>query len=170
MNERDQIWKYSFNTFYDSFFYELLSDRMINKWLLVDTATRVIVAITTSGSAIAGWALWNQEGWRYLWAGLAGMSAVLSIIHATMNVTQRIKEWTENKRSFSSLRIECETQRAEMGIDYTFDIDKHKKLFNDSMKKYGTLYLKIPNDILVSKKLKNRIQEELNNSIKNYLE
>lgn len=169
MDERDSIWNNIFNVFYDSYFYEMLSDEIIKKWSFIDEITKILVAVTTSGSAIAGWTLWNKEGWQYGWIILAGISALLSVVHATLNVTSRIKEWTENKRSFSSLRIECETNRGEMSMNFSFDMQKHIQFYKDKMKTYGELYSKLPNDILINKKIKNRIQQELNNSIQTLL-
>ncbi len=100
---------------------------------------------------------------------LAGLSALLSVVHATLNVTQRIKDWTEKKRNFSSLRIECETNRGEMAMDAEFDIEAHKQFYRDKMKLYGELYSNLPNDFLISKKLRIKNQEELNHSIQNLI-
>lgn len=165
MDERDIIWSKIFEVFYDSYYYELLSDRIISRWLLIDEVTKVLVAITTSSSAIAGWALWNKEGWQYAWIFLAGLSALLSVIHATLNVTQRIKEWTENKRSFSSLRIECETNQGVMDMNAEFDTELHKQFYRDKMKLYGELYSNLPNDFLITKQMRVINQDELNHSI-----
>ena len=131
MDNRDMIWDKIFEVFYDSYYYELLSNKIIGIWITIDEITKVLVAITTSSSAIAGWALWNKEGWQYIWLFLAGLGALLSIIHATLNVTQRIKEWTENKRNLSSLRIECETNRGEMAMNADFDTELHKQFYRD---------------------------------------
>lgn len=169
MDERDIIWGKIFDVFYDSFYYEMLSDKIIGKWLKIDEITKILVATTTSGSAIAGWTLWNQEGWQYIWIFLAGLSALLSVVHATLNVTQRIKEWTENKRSFSSLRIECETNRGEMSMNSKFDTEIHKQFYRDKMKLYGALYSNLPNDFLIMTKLRIRNQNELNHSIENLI-
>ncbi len=67
MDARDIIWDKVFEVFYDSYYYEMLSNKLISKWLAIDEITKVLVAITTSGSAIAGWALWNKEGFQYIW-------------------------------------------------------------------------------------------------------
>jgi len=169
MDNRDMIWDKIFEVFYDSYYYELLSNKIIGIWITIDEITKVLVAITTSSSAIAGWALWNKEGWQYIWLFLAGLGALLSIIHATLNVTQRIKEWTENKRNFSSLRIECETNRGEMAMNGNFDTELHKQFYRDKMKLYGELYSNLPNDILVTKKLRIKNQNELDHSIQNLI-
>ena len=167
MIDRDIIWDKIYELFYDSYYYETLSNRIISKWLVIDELTKVLVAVTTSGSAIAGWALWNKEGWQYIWIFLAGLSALLSIIHATLNVTQRIKEWTECKRNFSSLRIECETNRGEMAVNYEFEGKEHLKFYKEKMKLFGELYSGIPNDFIMTKKLRVKNQEELNHTISN---
>lgn len=169
MDERDIIWDKIFDIFYDSYYYEFLSKKIISKWLSIDEITKILVAITTSSSAIAGWSLWNKEGWQYIWIFLAGLSALLSVIHATLNVTQKIKEWTEIKRSFSSLRIECETNRGEMAMNAEFDIEFHKQFYKEKMKLYGELYSNLPNEFINTKKMRIKNQNELNHSIKNLI-
>ena len=57
MDTRDQIWNTIFDVYYDSYYYELLSNRMVAKWLKWDEFSRVLMAVTASGSAISGLAL-----------------------------------------------------------------------------------------------------------------
>ena len=169
-DERDIIWEKIFEIYYDAFYYELLSEKIIHKWILVDNITRLLVALTASGSAISGWKLWNQDGWQYLWLALASLSAVLSIIHATLNVTQKIKDWTDTKRNFASLRNNLELIRAEMSMDRNFDIDEFKKSHKINKDLYGKHYTVLPNDFISTKRLKRKTQEELNHKLKNEIQ
>lgn len=169
MDKRDGIWNKVFEVFYDSFYFEMLSSKIASKWLFVDEITKILVAITTSGSAIAGWSLWNKEGFQFIWIFLAGTSALLSVLHATLNVSNRVKEWTEMKRKFSSLKIECETNRGMMEMNPEFEIDFHTNFYIEKKRIYGELYSNLPNDFLISKRFKVKVQEEVNHSISNLI-
>jgi len=169
MDKRDGIWNKVFEIFYDSFYFELLSSKIASKWLFVDEITKILVAITTSGSAIAGWSLWNKEGFQFIWIFLAGTGALLSVLHATLNVSNRVKEWTDMKRKFSSLKIECETNRGIMEMNPEFEIESHTNFYIEKKRVYGELYSNLPNDFLISKKFRINIQEEVNHSISNLI-
>ena len=169
MDIRDGIWEKIFEVFYDSFFYEMLSNKIVSKWLFIDEITKILVALTTSGSAIAGWSLWNKDGFQYIWIILAGLSALLSILHATLNVSHRVKEWTEIKRKFSALKIECETNRGLMEMNPEFEIEPHKKFYIEKKKVFGEIYSNLPNDFLISRKFSIKIQNEVDHSISNLI-
>lgn len=49
---------------------------MLNRWLKIDHMGRPFVAVFASGSAIAGWALWNTVNGRFWWSILAGSAAL----------------------------------------------------------------------------------------------
>ncbi len=82
VDPRDELWRAAFDTYYDSYYEELLADRLINVWRRVDEVTRILAALTASTSAVTGWALWAQQYSRNVWAVLAGFAAVLTILHA----------------------------------------------------------------------------------------
>ncbi len=161
-DKRDVIWEKIFDVYYDSYWVELLSDNAIRFWKNTDDITKVLVAITVSSSAVSGWALWNQPGFKYVWAILAGISSVLSITHAALGVTGKVRDWTEIKRQFTSLRLELESSRDLMEIDPDFSIEEFENKYKAFKKRYGELYPSIQNDIIVTKKRKVKCQNDLN--------
>ena len=99
---------------------------------------------------------------KIIWIFLAGSAAVLSITHASLGVANRVKDWTDTKRQFSSLRISIENIRDKMDMNPNFDINEFHKEYDSMKKKYGELYPNLRNDIVCSGRLKNQAQEELN--------
>ncbi len=118
---RAKLWQATFETYYDSYFQELSANRLLERWERFDDATKVLVALTASGSAIAGWTLWNEPGLKYVWATLAGSAAVMSVVHAALKVPERLARHFDSKSEFSGLRIALETFRHQMQIfpDYS---------------------------------------------------
>lgn len=148
---RDAIWNKTFETYYESYFYELVADKLVDRWQLTDDVTKVLVAITASGSAISGWALWQDPGVKWLWAIVAGIGAVLAIVHAALGVPNRIKDWEDIKRSFVSLRVNLETFRHRMEIDPNFPVDGFTNDYAIFRKQFGELVPRQKNDILRTK-------------------
>jgi hypothetical protein len=154
---RDVIWEKIFDVYYDSYWVEILSDNIIGFWQKTDDITKVLVALTVSG-----WTLWNQPGFKYIWAILAGISAVLSITHAALGVAGKVRDWTEIKRQFTTLRLELESSRDLMEINPNFSIEDFENQYKAYKKRYGELYSSIQNDIILSKSRKVKCQNNLN--------
>lgn len=166
---REELWKAAFDTYYDSFFEELMADALIGFWSSVDVFTRILVAVTASGSAISGWVLWNQPGYRNVWLALSGIAAFLSILHTVLGIPARIKAHAENKRRFASLRTDLETFRYRMRVDQEFDIGKFTKEFLDFRKRYSENIQLLSNDLARIRRyefrVQNRVDERLRNEI-----
>jgi hypothetical protein len=165
VDSRDQIWAASFETYYDAHYEELVADSLIGRWQIVDEITKVLVALTASGSAVSGWTLWNNPSFKYVWMSMAGVGAVLSIIHVALAVPGRLKDWGEIKRSFASLRIDLETYRYRMGIDPQFPVEDFTKEFSDYRRRFGECVQRIKNDILRTRRLRVKAQDALNERI-----
>lgn len=168
--KRDIIWEKIFDVYYDSYWVEILSEKLINIWQKVDDTNKVLVAVTASGTVVSGWALWENPTFKYFWIVLAGVAAVLSIFHASLGVANRIKDWTEIKRQFALLRIDLEIQRAKMEINYDFNENDFESIFESSMKKYAEQYANLRNDILKTKRIQVKAQNELNKKIANIIQ
>lgn len=162
IDPRDEIWKVTFETYYDAYYQELLSDRVIHRWQRFDEITKTLVAITASGSAISGWALWNDPEFKILWGGMAGFAALLGIIHTALHVPERLKDHGEIKRRSASLRADLETFRYRMRIDPDFPVDEFTREFVEYRKRFSNDLQLIKNDILLTMNLANKVQEQLN--------
>lgn len=156
-----ELWKAVFETYYDAFYNEVLADKLVNRWQIVDDVSKMLVAVTASGSAISGWALWNQPGYRLIWTGLAGFSAILGITHSSLGVANRLKDWGEIKRSFAMLRIELETLQYRMKFDFKATNREFERQFIKHRRQYLGAVQRIKNDVLLRQGLKVKAQKDV---------
>ena len=161
---RESIWEISFETLYVATYQELASEWVGSWWQRIDLTAAILVAATASGSAIAGWALWNEAQWRWLWAVFAGAASVASVVHGTLQVPNRVKEQEGYRRSFSHIRLGLETlrQRIRLGIDRNEAIAEHLKLRQAYDKIVGDAHP----DIVLTVHVRNRVQDMVDDRLK----
>ena len=162
---RDDLWMAAFETFYDSYYEEILADSLVSRWQWLDEAAKVLVALTATGSAVTGWALWNAAQFKTIWSIAAGFAAILAILHPTLRVPSRLTDWGEAKLYFAALRIDLETFRYRMQFDAEFPVASFSAEFLTYRKRYGEGMQRLKNDILKTKRLQTRAQDELNQRI-----
>jgi hypothetical protein len=163
---RDELWNATYNTYYDSYYEEIAADTIINRWQLVDEYTKVLVALTVSGSAVSGWSLWSNPRFKIIWIILAGLGAVLAIVHSALGVPGRLKDWGESKRWFAMLRIDMETFMYRMRVNPDFSVDDFTNDFVEYRRRFGEGHQRIKNDILWKKGLEFKAQKELDKRLK----
>lgn len=158
VDPRDQLWNAVYETYYPSHFEEIMAEELLNRWQWVDEITKVIVALTASGSALSGWALWSQPGFRILWAILAGAGAFIAILHLSLGVPRRLNDWGEIRSVFAALRVDLQTFRYRMKIAPQFSIDEFTQEFVAYRKRYGDCIQRLKNDIVRTKRLETKVQ------------
>lgn len=163
---RAKLWQATFETYYDSYFQELSAIRLLERWERFDEATKVMVALTASGSAIAGWTLWSEPGFKYVWATLAGLAAAMSIVHAALKVPERLARHFDSKLEFSGLRIALETFRHQMKIFPNFSVDDYNGRYLEYRERYQTLVSKLRRDFLSTAAMVEAAQIDLNSKIR----
>jgi hypothetical protein len=155
---RDEIWSANYKLWYDSEYNAERSDRLISRWQAVDDLTKVIVALTTSGSVVAGWALWSTSSFKVFWAVLAGTGAVLSIVSSSLGVPARLKDWSQSKADFSKVAIELQKLRLHMRVNPQFDVDKTLAAVDDLRAQFGDAVRRMRNDFLDTQSLREHCQ------------
>ncbi len=161
LDTRDQIWKDASDTYYQCYFQEIAAEHLIRRLQIADEVTKVLVAITASGTAISGWALWSQPGFRQAWAALAGIAAILAIVHATLGISNRLRDWDEYKRTVATLRIDVESFRQRMSLDANFPIRPFSKQLEDFRNRYAIAFAGRRSDLPRTKRLRIKAQREL---------
>jgi hypothetical protein len=162
---RDKMWESIFDIYYECYFEEMVADGLLYRWSLLDDITKWLVALTASGSAISGWALWNTTEFKYVWIIFSGISAFLAITHSALSVQQRIKNWEASKAAFVDLRIEFEWLRQDISINPNFDIPECEKRLSMLRQRYRENMSRLSPDTLRTKKLDESTQIKLNKTI-----
>ena len=165
IDPRDEVWSTVFETWYLAAYNELVSGEVVRRWQFYDDATKVLVALTASGSAISGWVLWNDPYYKYIWLLLAGFSAVLSIVSSALGVPSRLKDWGDIKRGLSMLEIELGTFRSRMRINPEFNVEQFTKEYVEFRRRYGEIAQRMKSDLLATKKLSSRCQAMLDEQL-----
>ncbi len=165
--QKDQLWQISSETFYRCCYTELVVRRLSRKWLIIDELARVMITLTAAGSAVSGWTLWNNPQFKILWSIIAGFSAVLAILHSSLKVSERLKELNNTQQYFTGLGIDLETFRYKMKLNPNFSTEEFNQDFLTLRKRYSEGSQRAPDDILLTKRLKNNVQLELNNLLRN---
>ena len=158
-------WKQSYETFYKVAFQEALSAALADRWLRADTVINILVAVTASSSAIAGWALWQQPGGNRIWLIIAGLVSILSIIHGGIQVPTRLKEQEDYRRQLSRLRVDLETfrQKLELGLG---TVELFEKSYTELRSRYADLIYRAPSDIANTHRFRVKIQTQVNEVLK----
>lgn len=162
IDQRDALWEATFRVYYDVYYSEIVADELISRWQLVDDITKVLVALTASTSAVAGWTLWQQSEFKGIWAVIAGAGAIIAIVHAALSVPRRLKDWAETGSNFLSLRIDLETLRERMRLDPQFDIEALTNELMNCRKRYSEHKAREPHDFALTTAIANQSQSELN--------
>jgi hypothetical protein len=147
---RDKLWEAAFRVYYDVYYSEMLANKLVTRWQLVDEVTRVLVAITASTSAVSGWALWEKPNFKTIWALIAGFSAVLALVHTALSVPRKLKDWIDVGSQFLKLRLEFESLRDQMRSDAKFDINTTKAGIEGYRHRYGEIKAREPHDLLMA--------------------
>ena len=115
--ENIEIWEFSVTKLYDAFFEELRAEELSERYEKFEKVTSFFIALTASGSAFAGWSLWNEPDWKMVWVIIAVMVSILSIGKNIFRVPGRIKELDESHREFMKLRLDIENFRQDVELD-----------------------------------------------------
>src|SRR5262249_51646435 len=88
---KESLRQSALQTYQDAYSNELEADVLIGRWQKVDEITKVLAALTSSSSVVAGWLVWDQDEWKNAWGILAGIASILSIVHVALKVSDRVK-------------------------------------------------------------------------------
>ena len=162
---RDNLWAETWTLWYHAFYTEKASEFMLNRWLLLDHISRILVALFASSSAVAGWSLWSAESGKVWWATLAGSAALASIITGALGVQDRVKRFAETKTVFTRLRIRVDAVLAEMRIRHDFDVQLVQDAYHKVQEIYAEAFQSYPHDLFFTQHAQDCVQRALDRSI-----
>ena len=164
--KEEQLWTATFETSYKSYYQEIALELLIKRWQLLDEITKIVVALTTTGSAVSGWALWDEPNYKILWAIMAGIATLLSITHYSLGIPNRLKDWSEVKTHFALLRTDLETFRHKIKMNTNLQVvDELDREFLTYRQNYRDGVQRLKSDILRSLALEKKAQDIVNNRL-----
>src|SRR5713101_575122 len=84
-------WGPSYDTLYESWYQELLSVALLRRWGAFDAGSKGILGATAAGSAFAGLSFWSDPSGKSIWAVIAVIAALLSIVYNVVQVADKVK-------------------------------------------------------------------------------
>jgi hypothetical protein len=122
-----QLWQKAYELTYQAWYGEELAADLLRRWRAADGVIAVAVALTSTTSAVSGWALWTQTGWKTLWLFLAGAAAVTSVIHTRLGISRVVEDLDSSWQRFLDLRTDCRSllDRLDLGLPEADATDKY---------------------------------------------
>jgi hypothetical protein len=153
-----ECWK----AYYDAFYSHLLADLIAGRWQKLDQISKLLVALFSTSSAIAGWSIWTANvGGQYIWAGCAGFATFLSIVQTSLAVSDRLKTMLESRGRMLRIKLEFETLFSSMRLNAAFDIAPVKERFEALQKEYNEAASQMPKDWIYTKRDAREVEETL---------
>jgi hypothetical protein len=168
--QRDQLWRVSVETFYRVYYAESLANSLVKSWQRWDEIAKFVIAITATTSAVSGWTLWNLPQFKIIWSIIAGSGAIFAILHTNLKVPDRLKDLISDVQYLKGLRINLETFRYKMEVDPNFEIEEFREEFLGYRDQYSDGSKRLKNDILLTKRRRTKVQEELNAELQDLFE
>jgi hypothetical protein len=122
----------------------------LQKYERINFWSEIIVAFTSSSSAIAGLAFWNTSAGNDLWKVLLVFSAVIATTKPFLNLTKKIRAYEE---LLAGYRLLChDLKNLKININQKQDYSaKHKNEFKKIIEKQRLLATKSPESTEKSK-------------------
>ncbi len=159
---RDELWNSAWGGYYETYYQELLAERLLYRWQRFDDFSKLTIALTASGSAIAGWGMWDTPALRPVWILIAGTSALLTIVHKTIDITKKIHDWADSKKTFSKLRMDYQSFLDLLKIDPDFSVEEKANEYTELRDRFALAYQDITVDAFITKRIERKVQSDLN--------
>jgi hypothetical protein len=162
LSPRETLLNDAFKTWFNSRYQELISSELLEKWQLVDTFAQIGIALAASGSAVAGWQLWEKPAMKVAWAVISGAVSIVALCHKGFRVTDKIRIWSESKKAFTMLRNQLEILRYEVDASFGRDRKSIDKRYLEIKKSYADEDAKTPaRDLWLTKSFGEKIVSEV---------
>lgn len=119
---RDAIWAEAYQMHYQVHYALEIEHQLLARWVKLDSTTRIMLAIASAGSALAGLIFWNNASYTILWPLLTSASTLFAIVSKQLNVIERVKQHTASASGMKTLKIDIETLMVRMRINTRFPI------------------------------------------------
>lgn len=117
----------------------------------------IVIAIGTSTTGVAGWALWSQPTFSAIWVVIAGSAATLAVIKPILQLDGKLVKFTKLYGEYGRLSTEY--------INLVSDIGESQSITKDFVKRHAELRKAAGNIEMVPqtpKTLKQQVEKEVN--------
>jgi hypothetical protein len=147
-----QIYDEHRSALFNSGYFEAKVSRIQSASMFLD----IVIAIGTSTTGIAGWALWNEAGFKVIWIVVAGVAGTLAVVKPILNLQEQLVRVTKLFGQYGQLARGYSDLVGDMGAQQRIDADVVNR-FNELRKTATTielvpqgprrLLLKVQNDV-----------------------
>src|SRR5476649_2042294 len=126
---RDAIWHETQVLLYNVSYAEQVQEALLVRWTWADSVTKIAVAISSAGSALAGLVFWKNTDYTFLWPLFTSASALLAIVSRQLSVTDKVRRHATSAAELAPLAVDIDSLMVRMRINAEFSIvDYTKKL------------------------------------------
>jgi hypothetical protein len=161
IDPRDAIWDEAHALLYTTTYSEELELALLGRWMWLDSISKIAVAISSGGSALAGLVFWQNSDYTFLWPLFTSASALLAIISKQLSVAEKLKVHATAVTQLSALRTDIDALIIRMKINPEFPIAEFEKKLLGLHSKYPVETGEFPYDFLLTERLRARIQRKI---------
>jgi len=158
---RDAIWHETQVLLYNVRYAEQVQEALLVRWTWADSVTKIAVAISSAGSALAGLVFWKNTDYTFLWPLFTSASALLAILSKQLSVAENLKDHATSAAELSTLIIDIGTLIVRMKVNTEFaaaEFEKELLAFRGEYRKQSS---KLKYDLLLTERLRKQVQEKL---------
>ncbi|MYN46448.1 hypothetical protein GTP23_15465 [Pseudoduganella sp. FT93W] len=158
---RDVIWTETYQLKYQVSYTAEIEQTLLARWIRLDSITRVTLAVTSAGSALAGLIFWDANAFAFLWPLLTSSSALLAIISKQLNVVERVKLHTASVSTLTALTVDTATLMVRMRINARFPVALFERRLLALRERYRTELQNADSDLLLTRGVRRRAQDKV---------
>ncbi|MFA9218342.1 MAG: hypothetical protein ACEQSK_14740 [Sphingomonadaceae bacterium] len=155
---RDAIWNETHQLLYHANYTEEIEKALLARWVWLDSATKITVAISSAGAALAGLVFWRSADYTFLWPVFTSASALLAIISKQLNVVDKVKQHAAAASELAALGVDIGTLLVRMKINAQFPVADFEKRLLALRERYRVEIKKSDYDVLLTARIRQRAQ------------
>jgi hypothetical protein len=165
IDPRDAIWNEAQDLLYRASYAGELKTALLARWVWLDSVTKIAVAVSSGGAALAGLVFWKNSDYTFLWPMFTSASALLAIVSRQLSVAEKLQAHATAAVSLSTLTIDIGSLIVRMKINANFPVAEFEKKLLGFRSRYGTEVSKFPYDLLLTQKLRVKTQAIVNQAL-----
>jgi hypothetical protein len=169
---RDALWQRTFNTIYDSVYFEVETATYIRRVQFVALVAGSM-ALITGGSGAVGFiakeAAWQSPVGTWVWTLLIIVAVVFGVLNRMVDTRTKIPIYQRLSADLTELRGDLEEFRSGMVADPVFDLKLAEKRYKALRKRFNGLVRKCPVSLLLHERVRRACQAETDKRLQGFL-